>query len=106
MLQTNLDAHQVRRVVLDIERPGLGPGHFHFSVHQILAPAPDCFVNQTLIGYREMKMKLALVLLCAGFIPMGCSPIRIAIPLAGVDGWMQMLSDSEAKGVPVLAMNW
>lgn len=51
-------------------------------------------------------MKLVLVIIGVGLLAMGCSPIEMAIPLAGADGWMQILSNSEARGVPVLAMNW
>lgn len=51
-------------------------------------------------------MKLFLILVGVGVIAMGCSPIEMAIPLAGADGWMQILSDSEVSGVPVLALNW
>ncbi|RLJ59116.1 hypothetical protein BCF46_1260 [Litoreibacter meonggei] len=51
-------------------------------------------------------MKLAFALICGCTLAAGCSPIQVAIPLAGVDGWVQLLSDSDAKGVPVLAMNW
>lgn len=51
-------------------------------------------------------MKLFLVLVGVGLVAMGCSPINVGIPLSGVDGWMQLLSDGDAKGVPVLSMTW
>ncbi|WP_281857079.1 hypothetical protein [Litoreibacter halocynthiae] len=51
-------------------------------------------------------MKLRFTLICVGLLATGCSPVAVAIPLAGPDGWMQMLSDSNAQGVPLLSMNW
>lgn len=51
-------------------------------------------------------MKLFLILVGVGVIAMGCSPIEVAIPLAGADGWMQILTDSDVSGMPVLALNW
>lgn len=55
---------------------------------------------------QENPVKLVLIFVGLGLLVMGCSPIEMAIPLAGADGWMQILTDSEAKGVPVLALNW
>ena len=51
-------------------------------------------------------MKVILVLIGLGLVATGCSPINVGIPLSGVDGWMQVLSDSEARGVPVLSLTW
>jgi len=51
-------------------------------------------------------MKLFLIFVGVGVLAMGCSPIEMAIPLAGADGWMQILSNSDVKGMPVLALNW
>ncbi|PTX54106.1 hypothetical protein C8N43_2912 [Litoreibacter ponti] len=51
-------------------------------------------------------MKLVMIFVGMGLLIMGCSPIDMAIPLAGADGWMQVLADSDAKGLPVLALNW
>ncbi|SFR43283.1 hypothetical protein [Litoreibacter janthinus] len=51
-------------------------------------------------------MKLFLILIGVGLVSMGCSPVEVAIPLAGADGWLQILADNEVRGVPLLAMNW
>lgn len=51
-------------------------------------------------------MKIVLVLVGLGLVSMGCSPINVGIPLSGVDGWMQVLTDSDASGVPVLSLTW
>ncbi|MEP3347906.1 MAG: hypothetical protein ABJN34_02745 [Litoreibacter sp.] len=51
-------------------------------------------------------MKVILVLVGVALLEMGCSPINVAVPLSGAEGWMEMLSDGGAKGVPVLSMTW
>jgi hypothetical protein len=57
-------------------------------------------------GYQEDAVKIVLALLGLRFLTAGCAPIEMAIPLADPGGWMQLLSDSEANGVPVLSMAW
>ncbi|EPX81198.1 hypothetical protein [Litoreibacter arenae] len=51
-------------------------------------------------------MKLVLILVGVGLLAMGCAPAEMAIPLAGADGWLQVLANSESHGVPLLAVNW
>lgn len=51
-------------------------------------------------------MKALVLLAITGSLTLGCSAIKMDVPLTEVEGWVQMISNSEVSGVPVLSVTW
>jgi len=51
-------------------------------------------------------MRTILILSVTSLLMGASGPVQTTVPLASMQGWVQMLSDAEYDGVPLLAMSW